>query len=170
MPTRAWTRRSPAINLKVVCPEEITLHHFCGSHQSLGINIMAWKFRCELKDEIPLPPDYSFPQAFNYLNPESNSFYILENDRGYMQCGGSKEKCTVEIREYNDDGTFRHLVFFDPIGTNDPEHIPMSAGGVHRENRHCLHFSKAIQLFKAYYNDEPWPEGLEVEDITNEFK
>ena len=28
--TRAWTRRSPAVNLKVVCPEEITLHHFAG--------------------------------------------------------------------------------------------------------------------------------------------
>jgi len=33
-------------------------------------NMPDWKFCCETKDTIPLPPEYTFPQAFNYLNPE----------------------------------------------------------------------------------------------------
>ena len=40
LPTRAWTRRSPAVNLTVVCPERITPHHFRGSHQTLEVKII----------------------------------------------------------------------------------------------------------------------------------
>ena len=136
----------------------------------MGIDDMTWKFRCEWKGEIPLPPAYTFPQAFNYLNPETNSFYILEKGNNYIQCGGAKEKCAVELREYGEDGTFRHFVFFDPAGSTEPEMIPMSNGGVTRQKRHCLHISKAIQLFTAYFNGEPWPAELEMEDITDQFK
>ncbi len=78
---------------------------------------MNWKFSCETKEDIPLPPEYTFPQAFNYLNPEVNSFYILENEiLANIQCAGAKQECTVEIREFGKDGAFKHYVFFDPKG------------------------------------------------------
>jgi hypothetical protein len=131
---------------------------------------MTWKFRCESKNDIALPPEYTFPQAFNYLNPKTNSFYILENGDNYIQCGGSKEMCTVEFREYLADGSFRHYVFYNPPGTNEPVHIEMSDGGVHRRNKHCLNFRKAIKLFACYLNGDPWPSDLSLEDITEQFK
>ena len=128
-----------------------------------------WKFFCEWKAEIPLPPKYTFAQAFNYLNPESNSFYILENGNDYLQCGGSKEKCTVEFRKYQSDGTFKHYVFYDPNGTDEEVHIPMSEGGVVRQKKHCLHFRTAIKLFDLYFRSETWPSDLGLEDITSKF-
>lgn len=128
-----------------------------------------WKFRCESKDDIPLPPTYTFAQAFNYLNPEKNCFYILENGDNYIQCGGSKDVCTVELREYQNDGSFRHYVFCDTAGSAEPLHIPMSAGGVHRQKKHGLHFRTAIELFTCYFQGEPWPSDLTLEEITDQF-
>jgi hypothetical protein len=129
-----------------------------------------WKFRCEWKDEIPLPPEYTFPRAFNYLNPETNSFYILEKGNDYLQCGGSKEKCTVELREYAEDGSFRHYLFFDPSGSDEEVHVEMSEGGVNRKAKHCFDVWVAIKLFSCYFNSEPWPQELQREDITDQFR
>ena len=130
---------------------------------------MNWKFYCESKERIPLPPEYTFPQAFNYLNPKSNSFYILENENGYIQCGGSKQQCTVELRLLEKDGSFRHYVFYDPNGSDEDVLIEMSDGGVQRKNKHCFGFLKASKLFKCYFEGVDWPEELALEDITEQF-
>src|SRR5262249_34991897 len=105
----------------------------------------------------------------NYLNPERNSFYILAHGEDYIQCAGSKELCTVELRAYQSDGSFRHYVFCDPWGSEEQVLIPMSAGAVNRQRKHCFHFRAAIELFDCYYRGEPWPSGLALEDITDEF-
>ena len=131
---------------------------------------MDWAFRCEWKGDIPVPPEYTFAQAFNYLNPESNSFYILEKGDHYIQCGGAKEACTVEFRESSPDGTFRHYVFFDPSGSDEVVHIPMSNGGVRWKKKHCLHFRMAVRLFECYFNGQEWPSEIAYEDITAQFK
>lgn len=131
---------------------------------------MNWKFSCETKEKIPLPPKYSFPQAFNYLNPESNSFFILEDENGYIQCAGSKQQCTIEIRELNKSGSFKHFVFCDPNGSNDEVLIKMSNGGVTRKEKHCFGFIMASKLFKCYFEKLEWPNEVELEDITEMFK
>ena len=131
---------------------------------------MKWKFSCEAKDEIPLPPEYKFPQAFNYLNPEGNSFYILENQNGYIQCAGSKQQCTIEFREYLSEGSFKHFVFYDPAGSDESVFIKMSAGGVNRKKKHCFGFLKASKLFECFYGGLPWPEDVKIEDISSQFQ
>ena len=130
---------------------------------------MNWKFSCETKETIPLPPEYTFPQAFNYLNPEVNSFYILENERGYIQYAGEKKKCTVEIRELGKDGTFKHYVFFDPNGSNEYTHIPMTNGGVERQVKHCFGYLTASKLFLCFFEGKNWPAEFQREDITSQF-
>jgi len=130
---------------------------------------MNWKFSCETKEDIPLPPEYTFPQAFNYLNPEVNSFYILENEYGYIQCAGAKQECTVEIREFGKDGAFKHYVFFDPKGSDESVHIPMTNGGVHRQRKHCFGFLTASKLFSCFFEGKDWPKEIEREDITSQF-
>lgn len=130
---------------------------------------MKWKFSCETKSEIQLPPEYTFPRAFNYLNPETNSFFILENESGYIQCAGSKQQCTVEFREYGIGGTFKHFVFYDPSGSNEDVLIRMSSGGVNRKEKHCFGFIQAAKLFTCFHEGLPWPEEVGIEDISSQF-
>lgn len=118
----------------------------------------AWKFSSEWKPEIPLPPAYSFPQAFNYLNPESNSFYILEHESGnYIQCGGSKQACCVELRIYSDSGSHKHYVVGRKNGSDEAATIHMSAGVVNVRQREVFSHWEAIELFKRFYAGEPFP-------------
>lgn len=130
---------------------------------------MSWKFSCESKERIPLPPEYTFPQAFNYLNPEGNSFYILENEKGYIQCAGSKQCCTVELREYIGGGRFKHYAFYDPSGSDEEVFIPMTKDGIVRQKKHCFGFLLASKLFKCFYEGKAWPKDIALEDISAEF-
>jgi hypothetical protein len=117
-----------------------------------------WKFRSEHWPDIKLPPAYTFPQAFNYLNPESNSFYILEHENGsYMQCGGSKEACCVEWRTYQPNGSYQHFVIGRTAGSDKPAAVKMSAGVVNVLEREVLRHWEAIELFKRFFAGEPLP-------------
>lgn len=116
------------------------------------------RFYCESKAEIPLPPKYTFAQAFNYLNPETNSFYVLErNEQEYIQCGGSKSACTVEVRLATEGGT-SHVRFTigHRTGAEELVHIPMSDGGVFVLAREVLTHREAIRLFAAFFAGEPF--------------
>ncbi len=90
-----------------------------------------WKLSCEFRADIPLPPAYTFPKAFNYLNSEKNSFYILEHKNGnYIQCGGDKNACTVEIRIYESDGSYKHYTVGRTSDSTAPATVQMSNGAV----------------------------------------
>ena len=125
----------------------------------------SWKFSCECREKIPLPPEYMFPQAFNYLNPESNSFYILESPEGdYLQCGGSKERCTVELRRYHGGG-YTHYVLGRSDASDTMTTIQMSEGIVHvRENEVFRHWD-AIELFKRFFAGDEFPEDLVFREV-----
>jgi hypothetical protein len=125
-----------------------------------------WRFWCEMKPEITLPPAYSFPQAFNYLNPDRNSFYILERDgRDYIQCGGEKRACTVEVRRFRPDGTYSHSVVGHAEGDPTPTTIQMSAGGVTVETREVLTHWEAIDLFTCFYEHREFPAHYRLRDV-----
>ena len=119
------------------------------------------KFRCQSKEDVPLPPKYTFSQAFNYFSAENNSFYILENGEDFIQCAGSKSTCTIEFKKDND-----HYVFYDPAGSEEEVTIECSVGPINRKSKHCFHFSKAIELFKCFYSGSEFPEGLKLEKIN----
>lgn len=120
----------------------------------------GWKFSCEWKDSIPLPPEYTFPQAFNYLNAETNSFYILEAPNGdYLQLGGSKERCTVEHRVYRSDG-YDHYVLGMRDGSDELTTIKMSQGEVNVAQREVFRHWDAIGLFKRFFAGDPFPDEI----------
>ena len=117
----------------------------------------TWKFSCEMKETIPLPPEYTFPQAFNYLNSDGNSFYILESPEGnYIQCGGAKERCTVELRIYRKE-EYDHFRLGKTDGSDTITTIKMSAGEVEVLEREVFTHWEAIELFKAFYANEAFP-------------
>src|SRR5688572_4986654 len=120
----------------------------------------VWTFTCEWKGAIPLPPEYTFPQAFNYLNPETNSFYILTSPSGdYLQLGGSKERCTVEHRVFRADG-HDHYVLGKRDGRDGWTTIKMSQGEVTVAEREVFRHWDAIELFKQFYAGEPFPDNI----------
>jgi hypothetical protein len=126
----------------------------------------SWKFSCEWKPVIPLPPEYSFPQAFNYLNPETNSFYILESPKGdYIQCGGSKERCTVEVRRFH-DRNYTHYVLGRTGGSNKLTAVPMSNGGVKVQENEVFKHWDAIELFKRFFAGEDFPEDIIFREVN----
>ena len=129
-------------------------------------NMTNWRFYCEMNPEIALPPAYSFPQAFNYLNPEKNSFYILErNGADYIQCGGEKKACTVEMRVFNADGSYTHSVIGHVTGDSTPTKIEMSDGGVTVEKREVLSHWEAIELFQCFFENREFPENYQLRTV-----
>ncbi|MDR2837286.1 MAG: hypothetical protein LBV49_01760 [Azonexus sp.] len=130
---------------------------------------MDWKLSSECDADLPLPPTAAFAETFKGLDPAANSFYVLEKSGDYIQCGGSCDRCAVELREHGADGSFRHGVFRRLSGSDKAAHIPMSAGGVMRQEKHCLTSVMAAQLFDCFYTGKSWPESLALDDITDTF-
>ncbi len=126
----------------------------------------SWSFRCEQKDNVSLPPEYTFAQSFNYLNAANNSFYILTRpDGSYMQCGGGKDRCAVEMREVQDDGSYSHFVVGKVEGSSAAASIQMSAGEIQVLESEVLDRWDAIDLFKAYFAGEDTPEGYVLRPV-----
>jgi hypothetical protein len=127
--------------------------------------VSSWKFSSEWKPTIPLPPEYTFPQAFNYLNPQTNSFYILESPTGdYIQCGGSKERCTVEVRRFHDGG-HTHYVLGRPGEPDRLTKIEMSNGGVQVRESEVFRHWDAIELFKRFFEGQDFPEDITLREV-----
>lgn len=128
----------------------------------------AWKFYCESKDSIPLPPEYTFPQAFNYLNDKNNSFYILESPNGnYIQCGGDRTRCTVEVRYYDDAShkTYRHFTLGVSPVADETCRVPMTHGHVEVRASEVLDRWKAIQLFDCFFKEAPFPPWVSLRQV-----
>jgi hypothetical protein len=109
------------------------------------------KFYCEAKSSIPLPPQYTFPQAFNYLNKTNNSFYILENENNaFIQCAGEKHKCCVEYHNLIENKRYR---LAKGEINSDPDKIEMSNGIVTIRSDEKLNFNDAILIFDYFYKN-----------------
>jgi hypothetical protein len=127
-----------------------------------------WRFYCEKTDPIPLPPKYTFPQAFNYLNEKGNSFYILEAPNGdYIQCGGGRERCTVEIRRYEDQTrkTYKHSVVGLAPTVSETTSIEMTQGAVIVRTSEVLSRWQAIQLFDSFFHNRELPSWAQLRQV-----
>ena len=128
----------------------------------------AWHFYCERTDPIPLPPEYTFPQAFNYLNEKGNSFYILESPNGdYIQCGGGRERCTVEIRRYADQArkSYKHVVVGVARIASDTTSIEMTHCPVIVRTSEVLDRWQAIQLFDSFFHERELPDWAQLRQV-----
>lgn len=127
-----------------------------------------WHFYCERKDPVDLPPAYTFAQAFNYLNENGNSFYILEAPTGdYIQCGGGRSRCTVEVRRYNgsDKTKYHHFVAgLEPVSTGMAS-IQMTDGVVNVRASEVLDRWQAIQLFESFFQQAEFPTWAHLREV-----
>ena len=94
------------------------------------------------------------------MNSDNNSFYILESPEGnYIQCGGSKDRCTVELRLYRKK-EYDHIRLGKANGSNAITTIKMSTGEVEVLEREVFTHWEAIKLFRAFYEYEDFPNHI----------
>ena len=106
--TRAWTRRSPVVNLTVECLDNITLHHFRGSHVTfdegkmirIGIVLLFLVcFGCDQPKPDHLPPIHpaqatqdqketpiniellTAPSNIGFLDPKDEEIFIFTDEK-----------------------------------------------------------------------------------------
>ena len=125
-----------------------------------------WHFKCETREKIPLPPDYTFPQAFNYLNEDNNSFYSLTSpQQDYIQCGGGRKRCTVEMR-LHDGKSHAHYV----VGKDSPSdvmvEIQMRHGPVKVYENEVLSRWDAIELFDCFFKGQALPTDYKLRPVA----
>ncbi len=122
-------------------------------------------FRSEAFSDIPLPPDVSFEEAFSRLDPQTNSFYLLELDQqSYMQCGGSRSACAVEVRKADTDGTYRSYAIGRDLAAKAPVNVGMSSGGVWIQQGEVLTVEDAVLLFDCFFDGRPLPDTYTTRD------
>ena len=118
----------------------------------------GWKLSGEARGEIPFPLDLNFVELMDKLDPNRNSFYILEHENGnYMQCGGGKAACTIEYRVYNKPDHYHHYVVGHANGSSKSSSVKMSDGVVHLLKREILNAKEAAQLFDLFLSGKEFP-------------
>ena len=123
-------------------------------------------FRSEAFSSVPLPPELSFEQAFNKLDPKSNSIYILEFDQeSYVQCGGGQSACSVEVRQADANGIHRRYAIGRDQLAKDPVRVVMSIGGVWVQKGEVLTVADAAQIFQCLYVGLQLPDAYTLRDL-----
>ena len=122
-------------------------------------------FRSEAFIEIPLPPEVGFDEALSRLDPDTNSFYLLELDQeSYMQCGGSQSACAVEVRKTDAAGVYRSYAVGRDSSKKAPTRIVMSNGGVWVQEGEVLTAIDAAVLLDCFFKGVPLPPIYSLRD------
>lgn len=139
-----------------------------GAEGDIWWPVAEWKLSCEGRGEIPLPLGPAFGEVLKKLDPKKNSFYILEHDSGnYMQCGGSKTACTVELRVYDGPNEYKHYVVGHTDGSKQSASVKMSGGVVNVQKGEVLSAVEAAELFSLFVADKDFPKkyALREKDV-----
>ena len=103
------------------------------------------------------PPWTKVEESLKQIDPTTKCYFILTSDSGsYIQCAGSKETLTIELRETKDD-TFKHYV----IGKGDGENslgtvwqtIDCRVGPIRVHGNEVLDLNDAVVNFKWFFSD-----------------
>lgn len=109
--------------------------------------------------------------ALSKIHPVSKSFFVITNpDTGsYIQCAGSAERLTAEIRKYGSCG-FRHYVI-GKGGNISPlkvvwTTIESKVGTIQVHDTEVLKIEDAETLFYSFYTTGDVPEVFTKRNIT----
>lgn len=103
----------------------------------------------------------------SYLNTKGRSFVCFQKEDGsYVQCAGSKRRLTVEARIYNEDKSFKHLVFGKGQLKNEKEKVDTTDYHVLVDSSQVLQMRHARLIMKPWLEGEEFPSEFEVTDMT----
>lgn len=156
----AWSQAQAAYKhvKELAAKHEVGFFDLSGDDGGIWWPVPDWKLSCEARGGIPLPLDLTFTEVLGKLDPKNNSFYVLEHDKGdYIQCGGSKPACTVEIRVYDDPAKYKHFVVGHADGSKEAASVKMSEGVVHVQKGEVLNAAEAAELFSLFFAGKKFP-------------
>jgi hypothetical protein len=150
----SWSERRAAYQevRKTAARHGVGFFDVSGKEGDIWWPVSGWALSCEAWGEIPLPLNLDFGENLEKLDPTKNSFVILESANGdFIQCGGSKETCTVEFRRGDGPSKFKHYVVGHLGGSEEAASVPMSGGEVTVRRREVLGSEEATELFEAFF-------------------
>ena len=110
-------------------------------------------------------------QALLRIHPTTKSFFVLTNQStgSYIQCAGSAERLTVEMRIYASD-FFKHYVV-GKGGNKSPlkviwSTIESKAGVVRVHNSEVLNINDAVTLFHSFFYTGDVPKAYTKRNVT----
>jgi hypothetical protein len=163
----AWSEADAAYQLvkELAAKHEVGFFDVSGDEGDIWLPAAGWKFSCEARGDVPLPFDQTFGEVLSKLNSRSNSYFILEQANGnYIQCGGSKEACTVEFRIYDRPNKFHHCVIAHADGSDDSASVKMSGGTVDVRECEMLASLEAAELFELFLAGKKFPKKYKVRE------
>lgn len=109
-------------------------------------------------------------KLLSYLEPNKWHFAIFElADNSYIQCLGSKTALTVEAREYDKSGNYKHWVFGKGEITNETTKVGGEAGQVEVDKSQVLTMRDARQIIRQFLESRSFPERYQKQDVTYRF-
>jgi hypothetical protein len=162
----AWSKAEAAYEAvkRLADKHKVGFFDVSGEGGDIWLPANGWKFSCEAKDDIPLPLDESFEEVLNQLNARRNSFFVLEHDNNYIQCGGGKDGCTVEFRIYDRPNKFHHCVVAYAGESDNAASIKMSGGTVKVRKSEILTPLDAAELFALFWRGKKFPKKYHVRE------
>jgi predicted RNA-binding Zn-ribbon protein involved in translation (DUF1610 family) len=163
----AWSDAEAAYKQvkKLAAKHGVGFFDVSGDEEDIWWPVPEWKFACEARGEIPLPLDLTFAEVLNKLDPQKNSFYILEHDnRCYIQCGGSKAACTVEFRFYDSSKNYKHYVVGHADASTQTACVRMSEGVVNVQKGEVLNKVEAAELFDLFFAKKKFPKKFTLRE------
>ncbi len=119
-------------------------------------------------------PDWErIEYSLKLIDPLRKAFYVLTNDTGsYIQCAGSKERLTIEIREYENKKDFKHFVIgkdedISPLKTVWTQ-IECRVGPIRIHDSEVLNINDAIVVFQAFFKKEKLPMIYKKRNVTRQ--
>lgn len=110
-------------------------------------------------------------QALSQIQPGYKTFFVLTNSStgSYIQCAGSAERLTVEMRKYGTHD-FRHYVI-GKGGNKSPlkvvwAMIESKDGSIQVHDTEVLNISDAVTLFHSFYTAGDVPEAFTKRNVT----
>lgn len=110
-------------------------------------------------------------QALLQIHPTTKSFFVLTNPGtgSYIQCAGSAERLTVEMRRY-DAYSFKHFII-GKGGNKSPLNVTWAtieskAGAIQVHDAEVLNVTDAETLFYSFYTTGDVPEVYTKRNVT----
>jgi hypothetical protein len=156
----AWSEAKAAYKAvkESAAKHSVGFYDLSGKEGDIWFPVPGWKLSCEARGEIPLPLDFNFGPVMNKLDSKKNSFFVLENENhNYLQCGGSADFCTVELRVFDGPKKYRHSVVGHVGGSTDAAYAKMSGGVVKLQEGEIFSSAEAAELFDLFFAGKGFP-------------
>ena len=90
--------------------------------------------------------------------------------RGYVQAAGARLRMTVELRQYDASGNFRHFVLGRTSSEVTDASVNTAAGTIRLKSNEILTAQDALMIFRSFFDDVAVPPGYLVRETTQMFK